>query len=64
MHVLIPSSTILNRQDPAIPVKWLSELFDKYVPDSITEMRRSYSHITPLGEEGGLCATCFVQRGS
>ncbi|KAI8464229.1 MAG: flagellar alpha dynein [Monoraphidium minutum] len=36
-------------KDPAAPVKWLSELFDKYVPDSILEMRCNYSHITPLG---------------
>lgn len=32
-----------------MPVKWLSELFDKYVPECIAEMRRNYSHITPLG---------------
>lgn len=35
-----------------MPAKWLSELFDKYVPDSILEMRQSYSHITPLGKPG------------
>lgn len=32
-----------------MPIKWLSELFDKYVPECIAEMRRNYSHITPLG---------------
>ena len=28
----------------------MNELFDKYVPDCILEMRRAYSHITPLGK--------------
>jgi dynein heavy chain len=39
----------LEPQDPSVPAKWLGELFDKYVPECILEMRRSYSHITPLG---------------
>jgi hypothetical protein len=29
-------------------VQWLSDLFDKYVPDTIFEMKKSYRHITPL----------------
>jgi dynein heavy chain len=41
------------QQDPAVPVKWLSELFDKYVPACIEEMAREYSHITPLGQWAG-----------
>lgn len=31
------------------PVRWLSELCDRYLPDTIFEMKKSYSHITPLG---------------
>ena len=35
-------------QDPSLPVKWLTEMFDKYIPPTILEMKKSYSHITPL----------------
>ena len=31
-----------------MPLAWLSELFDKYVPATSFEMRRAYSHATPL----------------
>lgn len=37
-----------NPQDPSQPVKWLSDLFGKYLPATIAEMRRAFSHITPL----------------
>jgi hypothetical protein len=36
-------------QDPNVPIKWLNELFDKYVPGCTKEMQREYNHITPLG---------------
>jgi hypothetical protein len=56
-------------QDPALPAKWLSELFDKYLPATILEMKRSFSHITPLstmnfvtvGRGRGRCA-CLVRH--
>lgn len=35
-------------QDPNQPSKWLSDMFDKYVPDTIFEMKKAYRHITPL----------------
>lgn len=35
-------------QDLNQPIKWLSEMFDKYIPDTIFEMVKSYRHITPL----------------
>jgi hypothetical protein len=38
----------LCSQDANQPVQWLSDLFDKYVPDTIFEMKKSYRHITPL----------------
>ena len=31
------------------PVEWFQGLFEKYVPPTIFEMKKSYSHITPLG---------------
>lgn len=36
-------------QDTNVPLKWLSDLFDKYLPATILEMTKSFSHITPLG---------------
>lgn len=39
----------LAPQDPGVPLKWLADLFDKYVPDTLHEMKRAFSHITPLG---------------
>jgi dynein heavy chain len=35
-------------KDPSLPCKWLTELFDKYVPPTILEMKKAYNHITPL----------------
>jgi dynein heavy chain len=32
-----------------MPVSWLSEMFERYVPTCVFEMKRSYSHITPIG---------------
>ena len=37
-----------NAQDVSVPIKWLSDLFDKYLPNTIFEMKESFSHITPL----------------
>ena len=34
--------------DAAQPMAWLNALVDKYVPDTIFEMKKSYAHITPL----------------
>jgi hypothetical protein len=36
-------------QDANVPVKWLSDLIEKYLPSTILEMKKSFSHITPLG---------------
>lgn len=46
LMTLLPCCTAL--QDPRQPMQWLSDLFDKYVPDTIFEMKKSYRHITPL----------------
>jgi hypothetical protein len=35
-------------KDPGLPCRWLTELFDKYVPPTILEMKKAYNHITPL----------------
>jgi hypothetical protein len=65
-------------QDVEVPIKWLSDLFDKYLPNTIFEMKKSFSHITSLGtmnfvtvrptglEVGtgavGMCATFIIQQ--
>ena len=35
-------------KDPTQPVAWMKDLFSKYVPDTLFEMRKSYVAITPL----------------
>lgn len=35
-------------KDPSQPVNWMRELFAKYVPDTLFEMRKSYVAVTPL----------------
>ena len=35
-------------KDVEQPMTWMRDLFAKYVPDSIFEMKKSYSTITPL----------------
>ncbi|GAB4813657.1 hypothetical protein N2152v2_000703 [Parachlorella kessleri] len=35
--------------DPEVPLKYLRELFSKYVPATILEMKKSFQHIVPLG---------------
>ena len=43
-------------KDPTQPVQWLTELVDKYLPDTIFEMKKSFQHITPL-ETMNFCTT-------
>jgi hypothetical protein len=42
------TTTPSKKKDPAVPLAWLSDLFDKYVPATAFEMRRAYAHVTPL----------------
>lgn len=46
------------------PIKWLSEMFDAYVPDTIFEMKKNYSHITPLATMNHItrCAVRMIHR--
>ena len=53
-----------KRVDPETPLRWLRELFAKYVPPTAFEMRKSFSHIVPLGIMnfvGTLCAILEVR---
>eukprot|EP00879_Flechtneria_rotunda_P027778 GHRR01029772.1.p1 GENE.GHRR01029772.1~~GHRR01029772.1.p1 ORF type:complete len:1069 (+),score=390.30 GHRR01029772.1:36-3209(+) len=47
-RVVRPYAEKAKWKDPNQPVKWLSDMCDKYVPDTIFEMKKSFSHITPL----------------
>lgn len=49
-----------------MPLRWLQELFGKYVPPTAFEMRKSFSHVVPLGTMnfvGTLCSILEVRRG-
>jgi hypothetical protein len=51
--------------DPEAPSRLLRELFAKYVPATIFEMRKSFSHIVPLGAMnfvGTLCSILEVRE--
>lgn len=40
-------------------------MFDKYLPNTIHEMKKSFSHITPLGTMNFITvslATCYTAR--
>ena len=42
---------------------WMRELFAKYVPDTIFEMKKSYSHITPLNTMNHITTLVNVLEG-
>jgi dynein heavy chain len=47
-RVVKPYAERAKWKDPSQPVTWLAELFEKYVPETLLEMKKSYVHITPL----------------
>jgi len=47
-RVVTEYTTKAKWKDTSLPSQWLMELFDKYVPKTIFEMKKSYQHITPL----------------
>jgi hypothetical protein len=51
---------VLPSQDVNVPIKWLSDLFDKYLPNTIHEMIKSFSHITPLGTMNFVTVRCSL----
>ena len=54
---VVPDYAVKTKfKDPTQPVQWLTELVDKYLPDTIFEMKKSFQHITPL-ETMNFCTT-------
>lgn len=47
-EVVPPYAKAAKWKDLEQPGIWLQELFDKYVPETIFEMKKGFSHITPL----------------
>ena len=46
--------------DPEQPLRWLRELFGKYVPPTLFELRRSFSHVVPLGTMNFVTTLCHI----
>ena len=50
-------------KDPSIPVQWLRDCFEKYVPETIVEMKKALSPITPLGTMNYVTSLIRVLEG-
>lgn len=50
-------------KDPELPVQWLSDYFDRYIPDTILEMKKSFSPITPLGTMNHVTSLTHILEG-
>jgi dynein heavy chain len=55
-RVVPPYAEKAKWKDPEQPTVWITELVEKYVAESIFEMKKSYQHITPL-ETMNFCTT-------
>lgn len=62
-RVVVDFATKAKFKDVQQPVKWMSALFDKYVPATIFEMKKSYSHITPLATMNWITTLVNVLEG-
>ncbi|EFN60095.1 hypothetical protein CHLNCDRAFT_133411 [Chlorella variabilis] len=49
--------------DAEVPLRWLQELFGKYVPPTAFEMRKSFSHVVPLGTMNFVGTLCSILEG-
>lgn len=43
-----------------MPLGWLRQLFDAYVPPAIFEMRKSFQHLVPLGTMNFVATLCSI----
>lgn len=50
-------------KDPAQPQQWMQDLFDKYCPATIFEIKRAYDHITPLNTMNFVTALVNILEG-
>lgn len=44
-------------------MQWLTSFFDKYVPDTLFEIKKAYSHITPLNTMNFMTSTVNILEG-
>lgn len=43
-----------------MPLGWLRQLFDTYVPAAMFEMRKSFQHLVPLGTMNFVATLCSI----
>lgn len=46
--------------DAGVPLGWLRQLFDTYVPPAIFEMKKSFQHLVPLGTPNFVSTLCSI----
>lgn len=46
--------------DAAVPLGWLRQLFDTYVPPAVFEMRKSFQHLVPLSTMNFVATLCSI----
>lgn len=50
-------------KDPQQPQTWLKDMFERYIPPTIFEMKKSFSHITPLATMNFLTTLVNILEG-
>lgn len=46
--------------DPSVPVGYLRELFQRYVPPTLFELRKSFVHVVPLNTMNFVSTLCAI----
>lgn len=46
--------------DAGVPLGWLRQLFDTYVPPAVFEMRKSFQHLVPLSTMNFMATLCSI----
>lgn len=62
-RVVKPYAERAKWKDPQLPCTWLREMFDKYIPPTLLEMKKSYSHITPLAQMNFISTLVNIMEG-
>ncbi|MEW5298846.1 MAG: hypothetical protein WDW36_001923 [Sanguina aurantia] len=62
-RVVAPYAERAKWKDPQQPQAWLRGMFERYIPPTIFEMKRSFSHITPLATMNFLTTLVNILEG-
>jgi dynein heavy chain len=62
-RVIKPYAEKAKWKDPMQPCKWITDMFDKYIPSTIIEMKKAYSHVTPLSTMNFLTTMVNILEG-